>query len=233
MANIEFKAYPEVYDVTYAPQVYPSAKGNSGMEWAGKAEFSVGGDKWSNDNNLTMSGDPTTTTGATLRLNTHLNKDCNALWDVKAANTVTFSQRLIRGVHFYTYNNGSKHNPRITGVAMKYSKPGQSPKYVSLNYRSSNYCHTTDNSHGFPYIGTSKSAWWRGVAKKDNSDGDYFHQGWFWSGVVFHWECTWKSGSAIDNDVYIWGLRPICDAGKSSNPTYTNNMRVWNARGDV
>lgn len=233
MGSQGFKGYPEKYDVKYAPQVYPSSKGNSGMEWVGKSEFNVGGDKWQNDNNLTMSGDPTSGVGATLRLNTSNNKDCNALWDVTAANTVTFTERQVRGLFFYTFNNGAKHNPRITGVAMKYSKPGQSPKYVSLHYRSSNYCSKTNNNNGFPYIGQSTSSYWQGVSKKDNSDGDYFHQGWFWSGVVFHWECTFKVGSAINNDVYIWGLRPICDGGKSSNLTETSLTRVWGARGDV
>ena len=209
-------------------QLYPAQSGNRWLSWnSGSGKFRIQNHEWGNDARLDVSGDPTSSSGGRIRLNTGANHDCNCFWGAPDNNSA--HERQVRGIYFKHYTNGAKFRPRITGVALQY-QDGRNVRWVGLRDRwnaKGDYCMY--NSGGtLPYEGTSTSNYFWGVAKRGTYDGNLFHtNNWRWSGVLFHYETTWKSGSAINCDVYIKNLRPILDAGTSDTPYYNHKFRVW------
>jgi hypothetical protein len=205
-------------------QVYPGPT-NSWTTWnSGSGEYTIQGTKWKNDARLQTSGDPTSSSWASIKLNTGANHDCNAFWGCSPS---TGTERFVRGVYFRHHTNGSKFRPRITGVALRYSNPNTNASwYYGLTYRGTNYTYAKEGT--LPYEGTNTSNWWYGVGARNKTDSPYFHdKGLVWTGVLFHYETTWKSGSANDTIVYLKNLRPIVDASDATAPTYNDKYRVW------
>lgn len=210
------------------PQVYPALSGNAWKTWSsGNGKFKIQNHEWGNDAQLHCTGDPTSSSGGRIRLNTGANHDCNCFWGAPDDNSAY--ERQVRGIFFKHWTNGAKFRPRITGVALQY-QDGRNVRWVGLRDRwnaKGDAC--LYNSGGtLPYEGTSTSNYFWGVSKRGTYDGNMCHtSNWRWSGVLFHYETTWKSGGAIDCDVYIKNLRPILDAGQSDTPYYNDKRRVW------
>ena len=195
-----------------------------GMKWSNPGDITIGGTKWSSDTTLDMYGDPTLNSGnyTTLRLNTGANHDCNAVWKCEPRDA---TERQVRGLFFVNYTNGAKFTPRVSGVALQYSTSSGLTKYYDLGYRGSYNVFNRDGDLGYQGTSTSNSFW--GVAAT-GKHGDPFHDpDYRLSGVLFHFETTWKSGSAVNCDVYIRGLRFITDGKQLSTPYYNNHYRVW------
>ena len=196
------------------------------MKWTGPSDLSIQGTTWKNDSYLSMSGDPVAGT-ATISLNTGANHDCNALWSCDASNA---TERLVRGIYFKTWNNGAKFRPRIEGAALQYKNANTGAvKYFGLNYRGKWYTSWGDGSLG--YDGTDQNHHFAAVGAPGQTDGSTFHNKDFvLTGVLFHYETQWKSGSAIWCDTYVKDLRFITDGGTGANPTYNNKYRAWGWR---
>ena len=218
MAKAEFPLYKETNSSLENQQnVYPG----SSMYWRHKGDLTIQGKKWSGDATLNCSGDPTLSSSwASIKLNTGANHDCNVVWQ-----TDNPTEQQVRGVYLRHHTNEAKFRPRITGVAMQYANSSGTHKYVGLTYRGTDYGRQSGGT--IPYEGSSTSNSWWGVADCTMPDGDPYHNGWKWSGVLFHFETTWKSGSAVDCIVYINRLRPICDGKKDANPYYSDMYRMW------
>nr|BDD46402.1 hypothetical protein 1 [Pelagibacterales bacterium] len=214
--------------ISYNKPVFPGP--NSGWTtWdKGQGKYTIQGKTWDNDAKLQWANsDPTSNSWGYLKLNTGANHDCNAFWGCSPRDG---TERLVRGVYFKHHTNGAKFRPRITGVALRYANPSNNQLYhFGLTYRGAYYDY--DRGGTLPYEGTSTSNWWYGVAAKSGMpDGDWFHNSnLVWTGVLFHFETTWKSGGATDCIVYIKELRSIIDSNKNSTPSYNNKYRVWGA----
>ena len=228
MANTTLKLYkcvaPSGGNGAYENQhaVYPSPISNGWISNYGST--SIQGTTWSNDSTLSCSGDPTTSQGATIRLNTGANHDCNCFWGNTRYSEL--SEHMIRGIHFRNFTNQTKFRPRITGVALVFVNSSNTKKYMGLQYRDSGYYK--DVSGHIKYEGGSTGNYWWATAKTGTSDGNYFHNSSYrWAGVLFHYETTWKSGSSTNCDVYITRLRPIVDCNTNATPYYNNKYRVW------
>ena len=205
------------------PKCYPG----SSMKWSNPGDLTIQGTKWTGDTPLTMSGDPVAGT-ATIRLNTGANHDCNALWSCDYDKA---SERLVRGIYFNTWTNEAKFRPRISGVALRYSPANGSGRWkdFGLFYRDKWYTSYGDGSLG--YEGANRNHHFTAVGAPGQSDGSTFHnKDYVLTGVVFHYETTFKTGSAIDCDTYVSNLRFITDGSTNANPTYNNNYRVWGWR---
>lgn len=208
----------------YLAQTYPAVGKNDQMAWSTPGQQTIQGDTWKNTTNLDCSGDPTSRDGAALRVNTGANQDMNALWECSRDQT---SERMVRGVWFKNWTNGAKFRPRITGVALVYRHDNNGRWYQGLQYRSNRYDYHEDGK-GLNYEGTSTGNYYMGVAKKQQSATEPFHnKDMRLSGVIFHVETTWKTGSAEWCNVYITSLRFITDGDGYPSPTYHNNYRIW------
>ena len=91
----------------------------------GKGEYTVQGKKWPNDARMQFYGDPTTKLNdgnnwAYMKLNTGANHDCNIFWG--SNDVYKNTERQVRGIYFRHHTNGAKFRPRITGVALRYSR---------------------------------------------------------------------------------------------------------------
>lgn len=195
-----------------------------GMKWSNPGAITIGGTKWSSGATLEMYGDPTLSSGnyTTLRLNTGANNDCNAVWKCEPRDA---TERQVRGLFFVNYTNGAKFKPRVSGVALQYATSSGLTKYYDLGYRGSYNVYNRDGDLG--YQGTTMNNYFWGVGVKGKY-GDPFHDpDYRLSGVLFHFETTWATGSAVNCDVYIKGLRFITDAEQQSVPYYNNLYRVW------
>lgn len=209
-------------------RVYPA----SNYGWSSGGTPTIQGKQWSNDASLDCWGDPTVPSSeggnwARIRLNTGANHDCNCFWGATDKSKAT--ERQVRGIYFRHHTNEAKFRPRITGVALVYAN-GTSTKYVGLRDRWNATGNTKLYASGgtLPYEGGSVSNKFWGVMKRGTTDGNWFHDpNWKWAGVFFHWESTWKSGSAINCDVYIRDLHPILDAKQDNEPHYNYRRRVW------
>ena len=205
--------------------VYPSQVSNGWITNYGNTN--IQGTTWTNDTSLTCNGDPTTSSGGFIRLNTGANHDCNCFWG--NVNAGELSERHVRGIHFRNWTNGVKFRPRITGVALVFVDSSSKKKYMGLQYQDNGYYQ--DAAGYIKHEGTSSSNYWWATAKRGTADGNYFHDpNYVWAGVLFHYETTWKSGSAVNCDVYISHLRPIVDCNENSTPSYNNKYRVWGTR---
>lgn len=194
------------------------------MRWSNPGAITIGGNSWKSDSTLDMYGNPTSNSGdyTTLRLNTGSNHDCNALWKCESRDA---TERQVRGLYFINYTNGAKFRPRVSGVALQYSTSSGLTKYYDLGYRGS--YNVSNKDGGLGYEGTETSNYFWGVGVKGKY-GDPFHDpNYCLSGVLFHFETTFKTGSAVNCDVYIKGLRFITDAKQQSAPYYNNHYRVW------
>ncbi len=195
------------------------------MRWTNTGTITIDGIEWYDDAHLTMRGDPTEQSGgnyATIGLNTGANHDCNALWK---CDPIDATERQVRGLYFINYTNGVKFRPRISGVALQYSKQDGATKYYDLGYKRSYNVWDKRGDLGYEGVNSNNSFW--GVARKGKY-GDPFHDPEYrLSGVLFHFETTWKSGSPIDCNVYIKNLRFITDAKQQGTPYYNNNYRIW------
>lgn len=236
MAVISYPCFKVVSPVTQSTaesnlKVYPGPT-NGWTTWnSGSGEYTIQGKKWPNDTRLDCWGDPTDKVnqgnGATIRLNTGANHDCNCFWGASDASKTT--ERQVRGIHFRIVTNGAKFRPRITGCALRYRARNNAIHHVGLLDR----WNASGNSKLIQYGGnlsTELTTWgrWYGVAKRDTTDGNRFHEAdMTWVGVLFHFETTWKSGSAVNCDVGIKELTPICDADRRADPYYCNKYRVW------
>nr|BDD46135.1 hypothetical protein 34 [bacterium] len=210
------------------PAVYPGP--NTGWtSWdSGSGEFWIQEQSWKNDAKLQCSGDPTSTSNAVVKLNTGANHDCNCFWGSNSPEKCT--ERNVRGLYMRIYTNGAKFQPRISCAALRY--------YDLSNGRYYNYGLARDkvgtlcvhSSGTWPYFGTDSTNYWYGVALTTSLYGDEnsaHNTNRVWVGCLFHYESTWKTGSAVDCNVYINRLRPIFDAGREPNPVYNNRHRVW------
>ncbi len=206
-------------DWTNANQTYP-AQGH--MEWKQVGDVNIQGKTWSGDTTISASGDPTSSSRASLGINTGANHDANVLWSCSPSKA---TERQVRGVYFRTYTNQTKFRPRISSVALQYTASNNAISYVGLNYRDANYTHSSGGS--LNYEGGDTSHYWWGVGNCSMPDGDPYHQDKRLTGVLFHMETTWKSGSAVDNWCYVSNLRFICDAKRDSTPYYNNHYRMW------
>lgn len=227
MARIEMRLHQNLDPSSSSPerlaQVYP-AYDKSKMAWSTPGQRTVNGVTWKNDATLQCSGDPTESSGAVLQVNTGANHDMNALWSCGRDDT---TERLVRGVYFRNCTNGAKFRPRITGVALVYRHDNNGEWYQGLQYRSNRYDYHADGI-GLNYEGTSTGNYYWGVAKKQQSGTEPFHNHLMrLSGVLFHVETTWKSGGAEDCKVYIDRLRFITDGDTYPSPTYYDNYRIW------
>jgi hypothetical protein len=203
------------------PRLYPS-NNSSGMAWSNPGDVTIQGKKWSGDTPITASGDPTSSSRASLGIMTGANNDANTLWscsDTKA------TERQVRGVYFRTYTNQSRFRPRISGVALQYKSSNGQTSYCGLNYRTADY--TRDHGGSLNYEGGDSLHDWWGIGSYGMPDGTPFHQDKKLSGVLFHMETTWKTGSAEWCYCYVYDLRFICDAGQGSNPVYNDKHRIW------
>jgi hypothetical protein len=218
MAKAEFPLYKETNSsLENQNNVYPGYP----MSWVHKGKTTIQGKNWDGDSTLQCSGDPTMSQSwASIKLNTGSNHDCNVVWQ-----TSNPTEQQVRGVYFRHHTNGAKFRPRISGVAMQYRSSSNAIKYVGLHYRETNYSKQSGGT--IPYEGTGTSNAWWGVADCTMPDGDPYHNGWRWSGVLFHFETTFKTGSAVDCIAYINRLRPICDGAKNATPSYNNKYRQW------
>ena len=205
-------------DWTNSNRAYPTPD----MSWKHVGDVTVQGKKWSGDTTITAGGDPTTNKPASLGINTGANHDANVLW-LGTGSLAT--ERQVRGVYFRTYTNGAKFRPRISGVALRYMDSRGNIYYTGLNYRSSDYTHSSGGS--LNYEGTDSSHYWWGIGNCSMPDGDPYHQDKVLQGVLFHMETTWKSGGAEWCYCYVWNLRFICDSQRDSNPNYNNKYRMW------
>ena len=211
------------YNVSYqgwtdANRTYPAPN----MNWTHVGDVTVQGKKWSGDTSITASGDPTSSSKASLGINTGANHDANVLWLGTGSKA---TERQVRGIYFRTYTNQSKFRPRISGVALRYMASNGAIYYHGLNYRNDDFTHSKGGS--LNYEGGDSSHHYWGVGKTNSTDGAYFHQDKVLQGVLFHMETTWKTGSAEWCYCYIWNLRFICDAKRESNPYYNNHYRMW------
>ena len=218
--------------------LYPNIHATNG--WTsydnGKGEYTVQGKKWPNDAKMQFYGDPTTklndgNSWAYMKLNTGANHDCNIFWG--SNDVYKNTERQVRGIYFRHHTNGAKFRPRITGVALRYSRSNGAICHVGLRDRwnaSGNNCmHSSGGT--LPFEGTTSGNNFWGIAKRGTTDGNPFHDSdWTWSGVLFHFETTWKSGSAADCIVYLKCLRPILDGDRTTNPLFNNKHRVWGVR---
>lgn len=204
------------------PKCYPG----SSMKWTDPGDINIQGTKWSSDSHLSMGGDPVAGK-ATISLNTGANHDCNALWSCDKSDA---TERLVRGIHFKTWTNAAKFRPRISGAALQYKNANTgSVKYFGLNYRETWYTSYGDGSLG--YEGTDQNHHFTAVGAPWANDGSPFHNKDFvLSGVLFHYETTFKTGSAIWCETYVKDLRFITDGNTNANPTYNNKYRVWGWR---
>jgi hypothetical protein len=232
MANLALTAYqcksPSNGAISSNKPVYPGPSSGWTTWDSGSGKYTIQGKTWNNDARLTVSGDPTSSTYAYIKLNTKANHDCNTFWGCSPGNG---TERLVRGVYFRHHTNGGKYDPRITGVALRYANPKTNAQYhYGLTYRGGHYTHSTEGA--MPYFGTSSTNWWYGVASGNSTpDGKHFNDSnLVWTGVIFHFETTWHSGSSADQIVYIKDLRPIIDSTKNSSPSYNNKYRLWGAR---
>ena len=195
------------------------------MKWSNPGAITIGGNKWNSDATLSMYGNPTEDTGGdytTLRLNTGANHDCNALWKCEPRDA---TERQVRGVFYKNYTNGVKFRPRVSGVALQYSTSSGLTKYYDLGYKGNYKTHSRYGDIG--YEGTSTSNYFWAVGARGHYDNPFHDPQYRLSGVLFHFETTWKSGSSANCDVYIKGLRFITDAKQQSTPYYNNHYRVW------
>ena len=212
-------------DIEGQHAVYPSQVSNGWITNYGNT--SVQQTVWTNDSSLNCSGDPTTRDGGRIRLHTGANHDCNCFWG--NVNGSEVSERHVRGIHFRNWTNEVKFRPRITGVALVFINSSSTKRYMGLQYRDSGYYENVGGH--IKYEGGNTGNYWWAVAKDGTADGAYYHNSdYMWAGVLFHWESTWKSGSAVNCDVYISHLRPIVDCSTNSNPEYNNKYRVWGTR---
>ena len=205
-------------DWTNANRTYPAPS----MNWTHVGDVTVQGKKWSGDTPITASGDPTSSSKASLGIMTGANHDANVLWLGTGSNC---TERQVRGIYFRTYTNQSKFRPRISGVALRYMASNGAIYYHGLNYRNDDFTHSKGGS--LNYEGGDSSHHYWGVGKTNSTDGAYFHQDKVLQGVLFHMETTWKTGSAEWCYCYIWNLRFICDAKRESAPYYNNHYRMW------
>ena len=204
------------------PKLYPSNDASK-MSWKHKGDVTIQGKKWSGDTTINASGDPTSSSRASLGINTGANHDANVEWLCAGSDA---TERNVRGVYFNTYTNQSKFRPRISGVALRYLTTSGSLYYHGLHYRSDGYEHSTGGSLNYEG-GDSLHNYW-GVGKTNSTDGAHFHnKNMLLTGVLFHMETTWKTGSAEWCYCYVYNLRFIFDAGTSSTPTYNNKYRIW------
>ena len=205
-------------------QVYPGYS----MSWSNPGDVSIQGKTWKSDVSLTMSGDPTSSTNARIMLNTGANHDCNALWSTPKE---YISERLVRGVYFKNYTNQAKFRPRISGVALQYKNLSGGTKYVGLGYRGTYY--TLKSTENLGYEGGTSTNDFYGVANLNTTDGNVFDDiNYMLSGVLFHFETTWKSGSAVDCSVWINTLRFITQSNVQHASIYYNEKyRIWGVRG--
>lgn len=214
--------------ISYNNPVFPG-KNYGWTTWnSGSGEYTVQGVKWKNDAKLDWANsDPTSNSWGYLKLNTGANHDCNAFWGCSPSDG---TERLVRGVYFKHHTNGAKFRPRITGVALRYANPNTNAIYhYGLTYRGNYFTYAREGT--LPYEGTSTSNWWYGVGKYSTNDNPYFHdRSLVWTGVLFHFETTWKSGGAEDCIVYIKELRPIIDGNTNSTPSYNNKYRVFGTK---
>lgn len=205
----EYKTYP--FSCTHssgmgAPRAFPGY-----AQWANFATFSSQGDNWKHDTNISMSGDPTESSdsyNARIGLNTGANHDCNAFWGV-TADSMTTGQRNVRGISFETKQIGNTlFKPRVSASALVWKNANGDVKRESLSWdggdKSYKYQGTIEN------LTTDWKSYW-GLSKKDDSYFKWADPTYYWAGVIFHYESTWHSGSAIDSMVRIRNLRPILD----------------------
>ena len=205
--------------------VYPSQVSNGWITNYGNT--TIQGKTWTNDSTLNCSGDPTTSSGGRIRLMTGANHDCNCFWG--NVNAPELSERMVRGLHFRVWTNGAKFRPRISGAALVFVDSSSRKKYMGLTSFGSNYTYQSNGT--LAYEGTESNNYWWAVARDGTSDGGYYHNSdYVWAGVLFHYESTWKTGSAVNCDVYISHLRPIVDSNTNSTPQYNNKYRVWGTR---
>jgi len=214
----------EVSDYRNEPQVWPGQY----MSWSNPGDVTIQGTKWSSDANLTMTGDPTSATNAVIKLNTGANHDCNALWSCPKDYA---TERLVRGVFFRNYTNKATFRPRISGVALQYKKADGTTRYSGLGYRSNYY--TEDKGGELNYEdGYSTNEFWAVGYGQNHEDGSPWDEtDWMFSGVLFHFETTWKMGSAEDCIVWINSLRPITQGNiQPVHIWYGNKWRIWGSR---
>ncbi len=188
----------------------------------------IQGKYWENDSTLQAGGDPTGHDWSYIKLNTGANHDCNIFWGCDKADA---TERKIRGVYFKHHTNQAKFRPRLSGVALVYVNSNGSNLYQGIHTPNAG-TFVSSHAGSMAYEGGDQSHFYWGVAGGWGSDGARYHESDYrFRGVLWHYETTWKSGSAADCIIYLKDLRFIMDAGNSSTPEYTNHWRVWNVRG--
>ena len=204
-------------------QTWPGTR----MSWSNPGNITVQGTTWKSDASLNMSGDPTSHLNAVIKLNTGANHDCNALWSCPKDYAAT---NLVRGLYFKNYTNQAKFRPRITGVALQYKKPSGTTKYFGLGYRGTYY--NEGKGGNLSYEGGSSSNYFWATGKKGTTDGNVWDStDAYLSGVLFHFETTWKSGSAVDCVVWVNSLRFITQANvQHSNIYHNTKYRMWGVK---
>jgi len=202
---------------------WPAVSPHQNMRWTNPGDVKVNGTTWSSNTSITANGDPTSSSGASLGINTGSNQDANTRWQCDSA---LATERQVRGVYFKTWTNGAKFRPRISGVCLDYATGNGQVKRVGLGYRGNNYRYNGEGN--LEYEGTGVNNYYWGVCKTNTSDGAPFHDPNYklW-GITFHMETTWKTGSAEWNYCYISELRFITDGAQNSTPYYNNKYRIW------
>lgn len=213
--------------INYGPR-YPGGKYQH--YWKPWERSYIQGNYWDNDANLQSGGDPTAggNDWAWMKLNTGSNHDCNIFWGCDASNA---TERQVRGVYFKHNTNTSKFRPRLSGVALVYTNGSNDKLYQGIHTPAagSNSYHSGGS---MSYEGWDQSHYYWGVANQNGKDGNkYQNKDNRLRGVLWHFETTWKSGSAEDCIVYMKDLRFIMDSGNDAAPAYNNKYRVWNVRG--
>ena len=196
--------------------------------WKAWERSYIQGNYWDNDADLSAGGNPTSNDWAYIKLNTGANHDCNIFWGCDATNA---TERQVRGVYFKHHTNNAKFRPRLSGVALVYTNGSNDKLYQGI-YTPSAGSHSYHSGGSMAYEGGDQSHYYWGVANQNGKDGAKYHESSMrLRGVVWHYETTWKSGSATDCIIYMKDLRFIMDSGDEAAPRYNNKYRVWNVRG--
>ena len=199
---------------TSTPRVFPGFP----VQWSSVGEFNSQGDTWKHDAAIQATGDPTASpdsANAKIGLTTGASHDVNAFWGVESS-SMSRGQTGVRGVYFETEQIGDTNfNPRISGSAMVWKNSNGDRKIESLSFDGADRAHT--HSGTIENLTTSWKSYW-GLSKKDDAWFKWADSNYYWAGVIFHFESTWKTGSSRDSMVRIRNLRPILDRDFNEKP---------------
>ncbi len=207
-------------------RVYPTPK-YAYTSVKSHGEITLNGHHWANTTTGQCKGDPTAAPGSDdemrLWVNTSQNHHCNFFWGSFTQNYVT--ERNVRGIYLVHWNGGSNGNPQMKGVALVHVNSSGNKIYTPLGLGGEDWTHSHYNTVNSTT--TSQKKYW-GVSKTGTASIDAYHnKGYKWAGVLFNYQTTKKATSARDQPIYIANLRPICDDGRGSTPTYSGKWRVW------